>query len=183
MQPIIYDVAVSADGFIAGPNSDVSAFPHSGQIVEDYLARLASYTTVLMGRATYEFGLSQGLPLGANPYPQMRAIVVSSSLSLPGTDVEVWRDLSSLDALRTTAPGPIYLCGGGRLASTVAASGHLTHLSLKRAPVVLGSGVPLFSDTVPQGAMTLMSQTDYGGGLLFQAFSFAEADRARATSS
>lgn len=35
MHPIIYDVAVSIDGFIAGPSEDVSQFPHSGKIVED----------------------------------------------------------------------------------------------------------------------------------------------------
>lgn len=168
MQPIIYDVAVSADGFIAGPNSDVSAFPHTGPIVADYLSRLATYSTVLMGRATYEFGLKHGLPLGANPYPHMRCIVVSSTLSLPDDTVEIWRNLNALADLCATSPGPIYLCGGGHLASAVAASGHLTHLSLKRAPVLLGSGVKLFADKVPLHPLTLQTQTDYGEGLLHQ---------------
>ena len=34
MQPIIYDVAVSIDGYIAGPEGDISQFPESGDIVE-----------------------------------------------------------------------------------------------------------------------------------------------------
>lgn len=168
MQPIIYDVAVSADGFIAGPNSDVSAFPHQGAIVDDYLARLATYSTALMGRLTYEFGLNQGLALGANPYPAMRCIVVSSTLSLPGNNVEVWRDLSGLQSLRETAPGPIYLCGGGVLASAIAAAGHLTHLTLKRAPVVLGAGTPLFAGLEQAHRLRLLEQTDYGEGSLLQ---------------
>ncbi len=172
MQPIIYDVAVSADGFISGPDADVSAFPHTGQIVDDYLARLATYSTALMGRATYEFGLKHGLPVGANPYPHMRTIVVSSTLILPGDSVEVWRDLSHLQALRKTASSPVYLCGGGGLASAIAHTGHLTHLRLKRAPVILGSGTPLFADSPPNQTLTLQSQTDYGGGLLFQDFRF-----------
>lgn len=168
MQPIIYDVAVSADGFIAGPLADVSSFPHTGPIVDDYLKRLATYSTVLMGRATYDFGVQHGLPLGANPYPDMRCIVVSRTLTLPGDAVEVWRGLSNLRALRKTAPGPIYLCGGGVLASAIAASGDLTDLALKRAPVVLGSGVPLFAGLLRPHSLTLQSQTDYGEGLLFQ---------------
>ncbi|OAN85079.1 hypothetical protein A8B78_05665 [Jannaschia sp. EhC01] len=173
MQPIIYDVAVSADGFIAGPNSDVSAFPHAGPIVSDYLARLATYSTAIMGRATYEFGMQHGLAPGANPYPHMRTIVVSSTLSLPEGDVEIWHDLTALAVLRTTASSPIYLCGGGHLASAVAALGHLTHLLLKRAPVLLGSGVKLFADKVPPEPLRLISQTDYGEGLLFQSSRFS----------
>ena len=117
MHPIIYDVAVSADGFISGPNADVSAFPHTGPIVADYTDRLAGYAVALMGRATYEFGYAYGLTPGANPYPHMRSIVVSQTLDLPSdAEVEVWRDLSGLSDLRRTAPGPIYLCGGGVLA-------------------------------------------------------------------
>lgn len=172
MHPIIYDVAVSADGFIAGPNSDVSSFPHEGQIVEDYVARLATYSTALLGRATYEFGLAHGLPPGANPYPHMRTIVVSTTLSAPGNAVEIWRDLSGLSALRKTAPGPIYLCGGGILASAIVQAGHLSQLNLKRAPVVLGSGISLFAGVSPT-PLKLLSQTDYGGGLLFQSYRFS----------
>lgn len=172
MHPIIYDVAVSADGFIAGPNTDVSAFPHTGAIVDDYRARLGTYSTALMGRATYEFGLQHGLPPGANPYPNMRTIVVSTTLTPPGDDIEVWRDLLGLQALRSKAPGPIYLCGGGHLASAIAATGHLTHLTLKRAPIILGSGTPLFAQASPT-PLTLQSQTDYGEGLLFQSFRFS----------
>lgn len=172
MQPIIYDVAVSADGFIAGPNSGVSAFPHHGPVVDDYLARLAAYSTALMGRATYEFGLAHGLPPGANPYPHMRTIVVSTTLTPPGDNIEVWRDLSGLSNLRKTANGPIYLCGGGHLANAIAASGHLTHLNLKRAPVILGSGTKLFAHTPPT-PLILQNQTDYGEGLLFQSYRFS----------
>lgn len=169
MKPIIYDVAVSADGFIAGTDADVSAFPHAGPIVDDYIARLATYSTALMGRATYEFGLQHGLPPGANPYPHMRTIVVSSTITIPGDSVEVWRDLSLLKDLRETAPGPIYLCGGGQLASAIARAGHLTHLNLKHAPVIFGTGTPLFSHS-PKTTLILQSQTDYGEGLLFQSF-------------
>ena len=60
MQPIIYDVAVSIDGYIAGPGGDISAFPASGRLVDDYLERLADYRTVIMGRDTYEFGYRFG---------------------------------------------------------------------------------------------------------------------------
>lgn len=171
MQPIIYDVAVSADGFIAGMNADVSAFPHTGPIVTDYANRLSGYRVALMGRATYEFGYQYGLEPGRNPYPHMRSIVVSSNLSLPETaEVEVWRDFTKLTDLRRTAPGPIYLCGGGRLAASLVKAGQLSELRLKRAPVVLGGGTPLFSDLDAPLAIHPIGQTDYGNNLLLQTF-------------
>lgn len=174
MHPIIYDVAVSADGFISGPDADVSAFPHAGAIVDDYMARLATYAVALMGRATYEFGYEFGLEPGANPYPHMRAIVVSSTLSLPNdAQVEIWHDLSGLQALCETADGPIYLCGGGKLASAVAATGQLTCLRMKRAPIVLGGGTPLFAGLPSSHILSLVEQRDYGDGLLFQDFRFS----------
>ncbi|WP_224813795.1 dihydrofolate reductase family protein [Hasllibacter sp. MH4015] len=171
MHPIIYDVAVSADGFIAGPDADVSAFPPSGPIVDDYTDRLSGYAVALMGRATYEFGYRYGLPTGANPYPHMRAIVVSGAIQLPSdAQVEVWRDLSGLEALRESGPGPIYLCGGGQLAGAIASAGHLSQLRLKRAPVILGGGTPLFSGLTTPPALTATGQVDYGDNLLFQTF-------------
>ena len=173
MQPIIYDVAVSADGFIAGAGSDVSSFPHSGRIVDDYRERLSGYRTVLMGRSTYEFSYRFGLPPGANPYPHARSLVVSSTLTLPAdAEVEIQRRIDSawIDALRESTDAPVYLCGGGVLASAIADLGKIQVLRLKRAPIILGEGTPLFAPLKRRLALKLEAQTDYGEGLIFQEF-------------
>ena len=171
MQPIIYDVAVSADGFIAGPGGAVDGFPHEGAIVADYRDRLSGYAVALMGRLTYEFGYRYGLRPGDNPYPHMRSIVVSAGLTLPGDAApEIWRDLDAgrLDRLRREAPGPIYLCGGGRLAAALLALGAIDRIRLKRAPILLGGGTPLFDGPGPRPALHLLDERNHGGGLLFQ---------------
>jgi dihydrofolate reductase len=62
---IVYDVAVRLDGYIAGENDDISAFPGEGDHVSAYLARLETYQNFIMGRRTYEFGYRFGLVLGA----------------------------------------------------------------------------------------------------------------------
>ncbi|QBY01742.1 deaminase [Rhodophyticola sp. CCM32] len=177
MHPIIYDVAVSADGFIAGPGAEISAFPHEGDIVADYLTRLQNYKTVLMGRATYEFGYRFGLDPGANPYPWARSIVVSSGLSLPGdrADVELWPDLplDRLTALRRDSAGPIYLCGGGILAGYLLDLGQIDILRLKRAPILLGGGTPLFAPHSCAANLRLLDQRDYSAGLLYQEFALS----------
>lgn len=122
MQPIIYDVAVSIDGFIAGRDGDISGFAESGPVVDDYLARLETYACAIMGRATYEFGYRFGVKPGDNPYPHMDCHVLSQTLTLPaGSSVELVREpaVDRARRLKTLSSGPIYLCGGGRLAGSL----------------------------------------------------------------
>lgn len=54
MPKIIYYVASSLDGFIAGPNDNISYFVAGGKGVEKYLSDLQKFKTVIMGRRTYE---------------------------------------------------------------------------------------------------------------------------------
>ncbi|MGP1354784.1 MAG: dihydrofolate reductase family protein [Parasphingopyxis sp.] len=173
MQPIIYDVAVSADGFIAGPNADISKFPQSSPAVDDYFERLKTYACAIMGRATYEFGYDFGLAPGDNPYPHMRTLVFSQSLSLPeDSDVEIVRHdaRDHVAALKSSSDGPIYLCGGGEFAGWALSEGLVDLLRLKRAPIFLGSGTRLFGDHAPGCDAELRQSKLYPDGMLFQEF-------------
>jgi dihydrofolate reductase len=58
---IVYYVASSLDGYISGINDDISGFVATGNGVERYLADLAEFDTVIMGKNTYEFGYKFGL--------------------------------------------------------------------------------------------------------------------------
>ncbi len=173
MQPVIYDVAISADGFIAGASDDVSLFPHISTMVDDYYARLKTYAVCLMGRRTYEFGYDFGLKPGENPYPAMRSLVFSSSISLPDTSaVEVVsRDAAPIVAdLRQTASGPVYLCGGGAFASSLLREGLIDRLRLKRAPILLGRGIRLFGPHSEHVPLKLLETICHADGALFQEF-------------
>ncbi len=175
MQPIIYDVAVSADGFIAGPSADISKFPHQGPVVDDYLQRLGTYSCAIMGRATYEFGYGFGLEPGANPYPHMSCVVFSRSIDLPSdSKVEVVREKAAerIEDLRRSSAGPIYLCGGGQFAGWLLSLGRIDLLRLKRAPIFLGGGTRLFGDDSHGPDPRLLSSKLYDDGVLFQEFDF-----------
>lgn len=175
MQPIIYDVAVSIDGFICGPGGDISRFAQEGPVVADYTARLEGYTTAIMGRATYEFGYRFGMEPGQNPYPHMKSVVFAKSLDLPeASDVDrrAASDLASIEAVRSQSPGPIYLCGGGAFAGSLLEMGQIDVLRLKRAPIILGGGVPLFGDTSLSPALEHIETRLYDDGYLFQEFRF-----------
>lgn len=170
MPTIIYDVAVSIDGYISGPSGDISRFAHDGPVVDEYLARLQGYSAAIMGRGTYEFGYDFGMSPGQNPYPHLRTVVFSTTLHLPGKQVEVRSgDLpDEIAALRAEVRGDIYLCGGGAFAAACLSHGLIDRLILKRAPILLGGGTPLFADGAPH--LAHVSTKDYRCGTLLQVF-------------
>ena len=173
MHPLVYDVAVSIDGYISGPGGDISGFAQSGPVVEDYRARLAGYATAIMGRKTYEFGYRFGLLPGQNPYPHMQTLICTTGLSLPRDAAVRCIGLPDRDALRRlkrTSEGPIYLVGGGDFASALLATGMLDRIVLKRAPILLGGGTPLFSSMPLSARLRCRETRDYGDGYLLQTF-------------
>lgn len=170
---LIYDVSVSIDGYISGPNDDISQFPHSGPMVDDYLARRDNYQISVMGRATYEFGYAFGMSVGANPYPDMRTLVLSKTLSLPQkSDVEqIATDaVEYVRQLKAESDAPIYLCGGGALAESLAHAELIDSLILKRIPVILGGGTRLLGDASLGLSLTQTNFINYGEGLFLQTF-------------
>lgn len=174
MRNIIYDVAASLDGFIAGPGGDVSLFPHEGDHVADYLKRLESYGTVIMGRSTYEFGYQFGLKPGKRAYPHMDHHIFSSALTVPDdSDVTIVREswLATIERLRNADNDrPIYLCGGGAFAGWCLSEGLIDKLIIKRAPIVLASGVALF-DTGSATTFTLEHVKRHSSGVVLEEYS------------
>jgi dihydrofolate reductase len=178
MHPIVYDVAVSIDGYIAGPSQDISKFAPDGQVVDDYRERLSAYRVAIMGAATYAFGYRFGLVPGQNPYPHMRTFVFSKSLDLP-EDADITRVDGAVDdnlrRIRNDAEGPIYLVGGGRFASALLRLGEIDRLRLKRAPILLGGGTPLFEPGVAPAVLHCCHETHYPDGYLYQEFAVEQA--------
>ena len=126
-----------------------------------------------MGRATYEFGYRFGMQAGENPYAHMKTIIFSSSLELPdATDVATQKscDAATIDAIRRRSEGPVYLCGGGIFAGSLLAMGQIDILRLKRAPIILGDGVPLFGDSKTPPELKHTETQGYDDGYLFQEY-------------
>ncbi|MEM7051515.1 MAG: dihydrofolate reductase family protein [Acidobacteriota bacterium] len=164
MRHIEYHVATSIDGFIAHPDGSWDGFLQEGPHVADYLASFERYDTVLMGRHTYEAGLRQGV---TNPYPQLVSLVFSRRLEAsPDPAVELVKSdaAARVRELKERPGKAIYLCGGGRLASSLLAAGLLDELVLKLNPVVFGDGIPLFSERHHQ-ALDLTHHQVYDNGV------------------
>jgi dihydrofolate reductase len=126
-----------------------------------------------MGRATYEFGYAFGMAPGNNPYPHMRTLVLSKTLSLPlNSEVEqIATDaVEYVRELKGEIDTAIYLCGGGALAGSLARAGMIDILILKRIPIILGGGTRLFGDAGVGLPLTQTNFVDYGEGMFLQTF-------------
>lgn len=165
MQPVVFHIATSVDGFIAGPGGAVDRFSYAGHHVTEYLAAVAGYSAVVMGRRTYQFGLDLGV---TDPYPHLETYVFSRSLTTsPSPRVTLVNgDVApTLRRLRDREGKGVYLAGGADLASQALAAGLLDEVVLKVNPIVLGDGVPLFGKGAPFTSLSLRSTKTHASGV------------------
>ena len=149
-----YQVAVSLDGFIAGPNGEYDWIIMDPTI--DFGALFKQFDTAVMGRKTYEVTGADG----GGGMPGLEVIVFSRTLepsSKKGVRVvnddpaRVVRDLKA-------KPGKdIWLYGGGSLFRSLLDAGVVDSVELAVIPVLLGEGIPL----LPPGGTTKLTLADH----------------------
>jgi dihydrofolate reductase len=167
MRKLKYHVASTPDGFIARKDHTVDGFLAEGEHVTEYLESLKKdYDIALMGRRTYEFGFQFGV---TNPYPWMKQYVFSRTMGKsPDPNVElVSENISDIvRELKKETGKDIYLCGGAELAATLFTEELVDEIILKLNPILLGSGIPLFSGTIKQSNLDLVDSKVYRSGVI-----------------
>ena len=150
MRRVLYSVATSLDGYIAGPGGEYDWIPDEPDI--DWAAFLGRFDTVLMGRGTWEV-LAAGE--GEGPTSGMRTIVISRTLDpAEHPDVEVvGRDAADVVAELRREPGgkDVWLMGGGKLFRSLLEAGVVDGVEVAVVPVLLGGGIPF----LPPGTETV----------------------------
>ena len=168
MRDIVYYVATSTDGYISGPDGDISGFVQQGSGVTKYLNDLKDFDTVIMGRRTYEFGYAFGLIPGEPAYPHMEHFIFSKTLNFSNSSDKVHvcpLDLKIVQDLKNREGTDIYLCGGGEFAGWLLDHEMIDILKIKLNPLILGSGVKLFGASSKQYKLKLLEQENFDNGL------------------
>ena len=164
MRRVLYRVATSLDGFIAGPNGEVDWIIPDPTV--DFSSVYASVDTVLIGRRTYELTLQPGAP----PWPaDWRIYVCSRTLDAvqhPGVEVVSDNLDTTVAALRAEPGGDIWLFGGGSLFASLLAADLVDDIELAVMPVLLGDGVPLVSRSAPRSRLTLTRSNASPSGIV-----------------
>src|SRR4051794_12574138 len=153
MRRVLYRVAASLDGFIAGPNGEIDWIVPDPTV--DFASIYASVDTVLLGRRTYELTLQPGAP----PWPAGWRIYVCSRTLDAGRHRGVTVISENVDttvaALRAETGANIWLFGGGSLFASLLAADLVDDIELAIMPVLLGGGVPLLSPGAPRSRLNL----------------------------
>ncbi|WP_235298511.1 dihydrofolate reductase family protein [Portibacter marinus] len=173
MKKIIYYVATSLDGYIAGSNEDISLFVGEGNGVDYYLADLQNFKTVIMGRKTYEFGYKFGMKPGDLAYPHMKHYIFSDNLKFESAseNIEVASlSVEKINEVKEESETDVYLCGGGQLAGWMLDHGLIDELKLKINPIILGEGVPVFGSSKRSIKMELKEQLSFDHGLIMNTY-------------
>ena len=168
MRRIVYYVAATLDGFIPGPDGDITGFTSDGDGVQRYLADLKEYDTVIMGRKTYEFGYRFGLQAGQPAYPHMMHYIFSNNLRFATAHSLVRTCAPRIDIIESLKNEPgtdIYLCGGGEFAGWLLDHGQIDVLKIKLNPFIMGSGVKIFGDSKRKVALALEETERFEYGL------------------
>lgn len=168
MNKIVYYVATSLDGYISGPNDDISYFAHEGSGVDTYLKDLLTFETVIMGRKTYEFGFQFGLKPGQPAYPHMEHFIFSESLNIDELHEAVHIEkatISRIEEIRKQSKTDVYLCGGGEFAGWLLDNDMIDQLKLKINPIILGGGTKLFGSSKTAVKWVLKENQTFDEGL------------------
>ncbi|MFE9026389.1 dihydrofolate reductase family protein [Streptomyces iakyrus] len=168
MRKLVYYIAATLDGFIAGPDGADPTGPDGfWPIPGDYMQHLAAeypetlpgparkalsvtaegthFDTVLEGRRTYEIGLDAGI---TDAYPHLRHLVFSTTLTEspdPAVELVASDPVAKVRELKQEDGKDLWLIGGGELAGALYTE--IDQLIVKLGPLTIGTGIPLFGRT------------------------------------
>ena len=164
MRRVIYRVAASLDGYIAGPRGEVDWIVHDPAV--DFAKVYEQVDTVLLGRRTFELTRQPGAP----PWPQDWQIHVFSRTLTPeehpGVTVVRVEAGPQVAALRAAPGRDIWLFGGGSLFRSLLEVEQVDLVEVLVVPVLLGGGIPLLEAGAPLTRLALEHVERYPSGLL-----------------
>ena len=154
-----YGVAMSLDGYIAGPNGEADWIVNDPEI--DFGEIFSRFDTLLIGRKTYEAMAKMGG--GGGSMPGVKSYLISRTLKQSGhRDVPVVADVGALIKDLQAQPGKdIWLFGGGELFRSMLDHGLVDGVDVGVIPVLLGGGIPLLPSPAKRARLRLVNQRVY----------------------
>jgi dihydrofolate reductase len=167
---IRFSVAMSLDGYIAGPNGEADWIIIDPTINFDAL--FSQFDTILVGRRTF-VPMAQA---GRATMPGIKTVVVSSTLrqqDFPEVTILAEDAEQQIASLRASAGKDIWLFGGGELFRTLLKAGLVDAVEVAVIPVLLGGGIPLLPSPAKQANLQLTGHQVYPTGIVTLAYSVA----------
>jgi len=189
MRAVTYGGAVSLDGFLAGVDGSLD-WLHFSKDVHDVMTRYwKDVDTILMGRKTYEFGVSSNRQTSTGKKrtkdkpakkPAVRTYVFSRtlpSIDEPGVELVKEDAVEFVRALKQRPGKAICLMGGGELAQSLLQADLVDRIGLNIHPILLGSGIPTFRDPAHRIELKLVEHRPLEGGCVLVNYSVLHSEQ------
>ena len=169
MRKVRLYIAVSIDGYIARNNGDLdwlTEYPNPKKTDYGYLEFVDTIDTVIVGGRTYDDILSMDV---AWPYKgkesyivtrRPRQTVAEDSVKMISEDI-----INTIIELKEKPGKDIWLVGGGELISLFLNNNLIDEMIITHIPVILGSGVSLFTDIRRESNWKAISNSIFDNGV------------------
>jgi dihydrofolate reductase len=168
-------VFLSLDGYIEGPNRDISWHPHDPEGAEFAQEGLKSGSTLLFGRVTYDLmtrywptpQAAKDLPAVAEGMNRAEKIVFSRTLKRADwNNTRLVKDnmVQEVRTLKQTPGRNLRILGSGSIITQLAAEGLIDEYQIMVDPVALGSGTPIFKGLRERLNLKLMGTRPFRNG-------------------
>lgn len=154
-------IAMSLDGYISTPDGSIDFLNKvEGEGDNGYLAFYSTIGTVVMGSLTYDWILRHARVF---PYAQRSCYVMTSKERMNNANVTFTQQSPAelVAQIQEESERDIWLAGGAKLVESFLQADLVDEMIITIAPVVLGEGIPLFSEHVPMSDWKLIQTQNY----------------------
>ncbi len=169
MRKLFIYIATSLDGYIAGPNDDLSFLKLVEKEDEDYGYKefTATIDTIILGRRTYDWVLKE---IGSAHYDSgERDVYVITRTEKPSVGKTTFYTGNLTELVQRLKSGKgknIYCDGGAEIIDELLKNDLIDELIISVIPVLVGGGIRLFKDGRPEQQLELLSAKAYDTGLV-----------------
>lgn len=174
MSERVFYAAISSDGYLAGPDGDMSWAAKYLADGEDYgyVGLVSSSSAILMGRATFDFEIESGVQ-GPRPVPtyvlthipELYEDIQEENLYFTGGDIGLVVDL-----IHEKHPGQLFVMGGADVVKQLLEANLIDTMRLFVCPEDLGSGTLAFEDDTAYNNFTLTDEKEYPSGIIEEVY-------------